>query len=58
MLLSKLFLKSLLLTSALAVVHISPAFADAKDDRIAAMEAQMKIMMVLLKIQNGSRPKT
>ncbi len=45
MLLSKLFLKSLLLTSALAVVHISPAFADAKDDRIAAMEAQMKIMM-------------
>ena len=37
--------KTFLLTSALVLIHTAPALADAKDDRIAAMEAQMKIMM-------------
>lgn len=37
--------KNLLLSSALVLAHISPAFADAKSDRIAAMEAQMRLMM-------------
>ncbi|MEZ5902958.1 MAG: porin [Alphaproteobacteria bacterium] len=37
--------KTLLLSSALILVCNTSAFADAKDDRIAAMEAQMKVMM-------------
>ncbi len=37
--------KTFLISSALLLVHTAPAYADAKDDRIAAMEAQMKIMM-------------
>ncbi len=37
--------KILLITSALFLIHASPAFADAKDDRIVTLEAQMKIMM-------------
>ncbi len=37
--------KVLLLSTALLLTQTAPAFADAKDDRIAAMETQMRLMM-------------
>jgi phosphate-selective porin OprO/OprP len=42
-------MKTLLVTSALLLVHTAPALADAKDDRIEALEAQMQIMMQEIK---------
>lgn len=37
--------KVLMVSSAILMVSAAPAFSDEKDDRIATMEAQMKIMM-------------
>ncbi len=54
MLVSK-FSKALLTTTALLCVMTSPALADAKDDKIAAMEAQMKIMMEEIQTMKAER---
>jgi len=47
--------KLLLISSAIIMVHSTPAFADAKDDKIAAMEAQMKIMMQEIESMKAER---
>ena len=47
--------KILLVTTAIFVAHFSPAYADAKDDRIAAMEKQMLIMMEEIKALKAER---
>ena len=47
--------KFLLISSAVLMVHSTPAFADAKDDKIAALEAQMKIMMQEIESMKAER---
>ena len=47
--------KILLVTTAILAVQLSPAYADVKDDRIAAMEAQMRIMIEEMKAIKAER---
>ena len=47
--------KALLLTTALIATSYSPAFADVKDDKIAAMEQQMMVMMQEIKAMKAER---
>ncbi len=49
------FSKSLLATTAILLVTVSPVLADAKDDKIAAMEAQMRIMMQEINTMKAER---
>ena len=37
--------KLLLISTAIISIHATPAFADVRDNRIATLEAQMKVMM-------------
>ena len=46
---------ALLLTTALITLSSAPAFADAKDDKIAAMEQQMLLMMEEIKTMKADR---
>jgi len=47
--------KALLLTTALIALPFAPAMADAKDDKIAAMEQQMLLMMEEIKTMKAER---
>ena len=53
--LSRCLPKALLASTAILIIQLSPAYADAKDDRIAAMEAQMRVMMEEMKAIKAER---
>lgn len=52
---SKSLPKALLLSTALVCLSISPAMADPRDDKIAAMESQMRMMMQEIETMKAER---